>query len=74
MSDNNKYTAVTFSIGGCFIIIGFSFALAATLSLMAGALDRFIEYLIIASVIGMIGFYNAYRAIQEPVRKNQEGQ
>jgi UDP-N-acetylmuramyl pentapeptide phosphotransferase/UDP-N-acetylglucosamine-1-phosphate transferase len=70
MSADNKYTAATFSIGGCFIIIAFIFTMASALSLVGNALDYFIEFLVIAALVGMIGFYNAYRAMQETIKKN----
>jgi UDP-N-acetylmuramyl pentapeptide phosphotransferase/UDP-N-acetylglucosamine-1-phosphate transferase len=69
MSVDNRYNAGAFSIGGYFIIMSFSLAMATAISLVAGDIQYLIVFLV-AGLVGSTGFYNAYRALQETLTKN----
>ena len=70
MSVDNRYNAGAFSIGGCFIVISFSLAMAAAIMLAGGDIQYFMIFLVSAALVGLVGFYNAYRALQETLKKN----
>jgi len=61
---NDSLIAGSFAIGGCFIIISLAFAFAAGMYFAAGAIGEFLMTIIVAAFIGMVGFYNAFRAYQ----------
>jgi len=47
--------------------------MAAALYLVEGVLYSFIVFLIVAGLVGLVGCYNAFRALEEVVKKSEAG-
>jgi hypothetical protein len=59
-----KRNAAAFSISGCLILISFTYAMASGYSLAMGNINEWSLYLTTAISIGLVGMYNAFRALQ----------
>ena len=71
MSADNQDYAGDSGIGGCFITVSFSLAMAAALYLVAGVIYYFGVFLAIAALVGFFGFYSAYRALVKQSRRTE---
>ena len=51
-------------------MISFNLAMAATLYMVAEFPDYFVAFLVGAAFVWLTGYYNAFRALQEILKKN----
>jgi hypothetical protein len=72
-----KRNAAAFAISGLLILISLSYAIASGFSIAMGNVDDWRLYLTTTMILGLVGMYNAFRALQlflrdiADIKKNQ---